>query len=50
MLGVEVKKMSEENECEVCKKLRKDLTWVGDPPKCRKHKTLIDFTKYIRDY
>ena len=34
-------KRYKDEECEACKKLRKGLTWVGDPPKCRKHRKKV---------
>jgi hypothetical protein len=35
-----------EKDCEACKKLRLGLTWIGDPPKCRKHKKKPHITRY----
>ncbi len=36
----------EERECKACEALRKGLTWIGDPPKCRKHEEKVEYNKY----
>lgn len=40
------KRYKEEDECEACKRLRKGLTWVGDPPVCREHRKKIKVERY----
>lgn len=32
------KRYKEEEKCEACERLRKGLTWFGDPPTCYKHR------------
>jgi len=34
------KKTVSKEPCEDCKRLRRELTWFGDPPKCWKHRKL----------
>jgi len=41
-------KEEEEEECEACKALRRGTTWIGNPPKCQKHKKKVSHNKYYR--
>ena len=44
----EIKRYKEEEKCEACERLRKGLTWVGDPPLCLKHRKKVKIERYYK--
>ncbi|MFW9873874.1 MAG: hypothetical protein ACFFG0_12270 [Candidatus Thorarchaeota archaeon] len=47
MLKPKIPFFYDENECPECKALRLGITWIGDPPKCHKHKEKVKLVKYF---